>query len=106
MITEFMQFIKTCVDKLALLGKPMNDKDLIKKILDELDCEYKSIVDAIEGRGTLISFDELHEKLINKEHCGAPWVVCPEDKLFATGQGLTQVDKFRLFDMDPLLYLG
>ena len=62
--------------------------------------------DTIEGRGTLISFDELHEKLINKEHCGAPWVVCPEDKLFATGQGLTQVDKFRLFDMDPLLYLG
>ena len=59
--------MKTCVDKLALLGKPMNDEDLIEKILDELDNEYKSIVDAIEGRETLISFDKLHEKLINKE---------------------------------------
>ena len=44
-----MQFIKICVDKLALLGKPMNDEDLIEKILDELDCEYKSIIDTVEA---------------------------------------------------------
>lgn len=45
----------------------MNDEDLIEKILDELNYEYKSIIDAIEGRETLISIDKLHEKLINKD---------------------------------------
>lgn len=66
-ISKYMQFIKSRADELATLDKPMDDEDLIEKILDRLDDEYKSIVDAIEGRETLISFDELHEKLINKE---------------------------------------
>ena len=45
----------------------MDDEDLIEKILDGLDDEYKSIVDAIKRHETLIFFDELHEKLINKK---------------------------------------
>ena len=58
-ITEYMHFIKTRTDKLALLDKPLEDEDLIEKILDGLDDEYKSIFDTIEGCETLISFDEL-----------------------------------------------
>ena len=42
-------------------------EDLVEKILGGLDNEYKSIVNAIKGCENLISFDELHEKLINKE---------------------------------------
>ena len=34
-----MQFIKTRADELALLGKPMDDEDLIEKILARLDDE-------------------------------------------------------------------
>lgn len=62
-----MQLIKTRVDELALLGKLIDDEDLIENILNGLDDEYKSIVDAIKTHETLISFDELHEELTNKK---------------------------------------
>lgn len=45
----------------------MDHKYLIKKILDGFDNDYKLIIDVINGYDTLILFDELHEKLINKE---------------------------------------
>ena len=66
-ISEYMIYIKTRTDQLALLGKPIDTEDLIDKILNGLDDDYKSIVDNIHGRDTTISFDEIHEKLINKE---------------------------------------
>ena len=62
-----MQLIKSRANELAALGKALDDEDLIEKVLDGLDDDYKSIVDIINGSDTLISFDELHEKLINKE---------------------------------------
>lgn len=66
-ISDYMQSIKARADELAVLGKPLDQEDLIEKILDELDDEYQSVIDAVNGRETTISFDELHEKLINKE---------------------------------------
>lgn len=62
-----MQTLKSRAGELATLGKPMDDEDFIQKILDGLNDNYKPIVDVIYGRDTLISFDELHGKLINKE---------------------------------------
>lgn len=50
-----------------MLGKPIDDEDLIDHVLDGLGSEYKSIVDAVNARDTTISFAELHEKLLNKE---------------------------------------
>ena len=47
-ISEYMQFIKTCVDELAALDKPMDVEDLTEKILDGLDNDYKPIIDIIE----------------------------------------------------------
>ena len=49
------------------MGKPIDDEDLIDQVLEGLSDEYKSVIDAINARDTLISFDELHEKLLNKE---------------------------------------
>ena len=66
-ISEYMHFIKTCVDELMYLGKPMDHEDLLEKILDGLGSEYQYVIDAVNGHDTQISFDELHEKLINKE---------------------------------------
>lgn len=67
-ISSYMQSIKTCTDRLAIMGKPMDAEDIIEKVLAGLDYEqYKSVIDAINARDTPISFDELHEKLINKE---------------------------------------
>ncbi|RVW13786.1 Retrovirus-related Pol polyprotein from transposon RE1 [Vitis vinifera] len=63
-ITDYMQSIKTRADE---LGKPLDQEDLIEKILEGLDENYQSIIDAVNGRDSTISFDELHEKLINKE---------------------------------------
>ena len=62
-----MQAIKTRVDQLVVLGKPLDHEDLIEKILEGLDDDYQSVIDVVNSRDTPISFDELHEKLINKE---------------------------------------
>ena len=62
-----MQGIKTKADQLPTLGKPLDHEDLIKKILEGIDEDYQPVIDVINGRDTPISFDELHEKLINKE---------------------------------------
>ena len=60
-----MQFIKCRADELAVLGKSFDQENLIETVLDGFDDSYKPVVDAINNRETLISFDELHEKLIN-----------------------------------------
>ena len=62
-----MQSIKVCIDKLAALGKSMDDEDIIEKVLLDLDSEYNSIIESIHARDLPISFEELHEKLINRE---------------------------------------
>ncbi|KAD6119781.1 hypothetical protein E3N88_11052 [Mikania micrantha] len=67
-ITEYMQNIKIVVDELAILGKNMDQEDVNDVILNGLDqVSYKPIIDAIHGRDNPISFNELHEKLINHE---------------------------------------
>ncbi|KAJ9550636.1 hypothetical protein OSB04_014681 [Centaurea solstitialis] len=77
-ITEYMQQIKTITDELASLGKKMDDEDVIDAILTGLDqSTYKPILDAIHARDTLISFNELHEKLINHELSIAQQITVP-----------------------------
>ena len=44
----------------------MDHEDLLEKILDGLRSEYQYVIDAVNSHDTLISFDKLHEKLINK----------------------------------------
>ena len=66
-ITEYMHFIKYQADQLAALGKSLDHKDFIDRILDGLDEDYKSIANIVQGHDTSILFDELHEKLINRE---------------------------------------
>ena len=58
---------KTRVDELVLLGKLIDDEDLIDRVLEGLSDEYKSVIDAINVRDMSISFAKLHEKLFNKE---------------------------------------
>lgn len=59
-IDDYMQLMKSKADQLALLGKPTDHEDLIEFILDGLPEEYRAVKD-------LISFEELHEKLLNRE---------------------------------------
>ena len=62
-----MQLIKESSDELASFGQLMDHEDLIEKILDGLGDDHQSVIDVVNDRETPISFDELHEKLINKE---------------------------------------
>ncbi|XP_021746812.1 uncharacterized protein LOC110712647 [Chenopodium quinoa] len=67
-ISEYMQAIKQCIDRLASMGKPMDPEDIIDKVLFGLDYEvYKPVIDAVNARDSPISFEELHEKLITRE---------------------------------------
>ena len=66
-ITDFVYFVKARSDELAILGAPMDIEDLTEKILDGLDDEYKELVRVVQARDTVISFDELHEKLLSFE---------------------------------------
>ena len=69
-LRDLCQFLNTCSpSKLELINLLLleNHEDLIEKILEGLDDDYQSIINAINGHDTPISFDELHEKLINNE---------------------------------------
>lgn len=66
-ISDYMQSLKECVDRLAALGKQYEHEDLIDRVLSCLDDSYQSVIDSVHARDTPISFEELHEKLINKE---------------------------------------
>lgn len=62
-----MQDIKSTVDELLLMDVTVDYEDLVLKILHGLDENYRELSNAIQARETPISFDELHEKLINLE---------------------------------------
>lgn len=66
-MTKFLQTIKAQANELALLGAPLDEEDLIEKILDGLGDNYKELVCVIQARDTPIAFEELHEKLLNFE---------------------------------------
>lgn len=79
-ITDYLRLIKTKADELALLGKPVDIKDLNEYVLGGPTEEYKPEIDAINGRDLPISFYELLERLINREAmilCAASPAVAP-----------------------------
>lgn len=64
-IDAYLQGFVTRFDQLALLGKPIEIEDQHEYVMEGLPDEYKQIVDQIEGRDTVPSISELHEKLLN-----------------------------------------
>ncbi|KAI9186972.1 hypothetical protein LWI28_022943 [Acer negundo] len=77
-ITKYMQQAKSVADELAMLDAPENPEDLTVKILNGLGDEFKDISSVVRARDTAISFEELHEKLLNskallkQEHAKTP----------------------------------
>ena len=66
-VTAFLQSIKAKADELALLRAPLDVEDLTDKILDGLGEEYKELTCVVQARDMPITFEELHEKLLNFE---------------------------------------
>ncbi|KAL9448658.1 hypothetical protein AB3S75_016030 [Citrus x aurantiifolia] len=66
-ITEFLQNIKARADELMLLGALYDEDDITDKILEAVGDDYKELARAVQARDTPITFEELHEKLLNFE---------------------------------------
>ncbi|KAK9266854.1 hypothetical protein L1049_027113 [Liquidambar formosana] len=66
-VAEYLQTIKTISDELALIDAPITDNDLVIHILNGIGTEFKEIAASIRTRETSISFEELHDKLIDYE---------------------------------------
>ena len=66
-IVDYMQTVKSISKTLALVGSSMSDAKLIHAALKGLDLEFKFLSDAIRARDSLISFEELHDKLADYE---------------------------------------
>ena len=66
-IAEYMQSIKTIIDDLALIGHPLSDAEVIAYTLNGLSSDYKEINVVICTRETAITFEELHDKLLDHE---------------------------------------
>lgn len=71
-VATFLQSIKAKADELALLGAPLDAEDLTKKILDGLGDDYRELTCAVQARAMPITFEELHEKLLNFEASALP----------------------------------
>ncbi|KAG6468869.1 hypothetical protein ZIOFF_073564 [Zingiber officinale] len=96
-------FIKSKSDELALMNAPLDIEDLTLKILHGLDDDYKELACAIQPRDTAISYEELHEKLLNHE---AHLAACKDTQitLLATTHSVSQsVDSSRRQPYPPIV---
>ncbi|KAL9463125.1 hypothetical protein AB3S75_001013 [Citrus x aurantiifolia] len=54
-------------DELTLFGALYDEDDLTDEILEAVEDDYKELARAVQARDTPITFEELHEKLLNFE---------------------------------------
>lgn len=66
-IDDYLQGLTMRFDQLAILGKTIDQEDQVEYVLEGLPEEYKSLVDAIEGRDIPPTMTELHERLLHHE---------------------------------------
>lgn len=62
-----MQNIKGIVDDLTLIGHPLSDSEIVAHTLNGLGNDYKELCTAIRTRETAMTFEELHDKLLDHE---------------------------------------
>ncbi|KAI5312491.1 hypothetical protein L3X38_041664 [Prunus dulcis] len=77
-VMEFLQSIKALVDELALVDSPISDDDLVIHILNGLGSDFKEIAAAIRARETPITFEELHDKVVDFESATKRHDIPPE----------------------------
>lgn len=66
-VTAYLHTLKATSNELALIDAPIQEDDLALHILKGLGSEFKEISGAIRARDTSISFEELHDKLVDYE---------------------------------------
>ena len=66
-ISEYLITIKHMVDELALIGALLSEDEILLHVLNGPSPYYKEVGVVMRVRDTLISFEELHNKLIEHE---------------------------------------
>eukprot|EP00261_Vitis_vinifera_P018654 XP_010648826.1 PREDICTED: uncharacterized protein LOC104879059 [Vitis vinifera] len=66
-ISEYLITIKHMVDELALIGASLSEDEILLHVLNGPSPYYKEVGVVMRVRDTLISFEELHNKLIEHE---------------------------------------
>lgn len=66
-IVEYLQMVKTIVDKVTLAQALINDEDIVITILNGLNEDFNQISTTHQARETLITYEELFEKLFGFE---------------------------------------
>ncbi|KAJ9190144.1 hypothetical protein P3X46_001372 [Hevea brasiliensis] len=64
-LPEYLQFVESTVDELALIDKCLTDDDLTILVLNGVGSEFRELTIAVQARETSITFEELHEKLMD-----------------------------------------
>ncbi|TXG57537.1 hypothetical protein EZV62_015366 [Acer yangbiense] len=66
-VSEYLQTIKCIVDELDIIESSISDDNLIVHVLRGLESEFKDIHASIRSRETPVTFEELHDKLVEHE---------------------------------------
>ncbi|RWV78234.1 hypothetical protein GW17_00060827 [Ensete ventricosum] len=66
-IGDYLQHIKIIIDDLALMWHNLSDDEIVVHTLNGLGAEYKEFTVAIRARDSLLSFEELYDKLTDYE---------------------------------------
>ncbi|KAF2309013.1 hypothetical protein GH714_000089 [Hevea brasiliensis] len=66
-VAEYLQTIKSIADELSLCGSPITDVDLVVHLVRGVGSKFRDIAAAIHARDTVITFDELQDKLLAHE---------------------------------------
>ena len=64
-ISEYINAVRVCVNQRLVLGDTVLPEDIIEQVCDGIkDPAYAAIINGVSARDSLISFEELHEKLL------------------------------------------
>lgn len=64
---DYLRSIHSIWDELALIGHPVDDLDLVIAALNGLRAQFREFTTSIRTKDSLLSFDELFDKLVNFE---------------------------------------
>ena len=67
-VRDILNTMRSISDELSIISEPPSDIDLVVHILNGLGPSFKEIAAAIRARDNLISFEDLHDKLIEYEN--------------------------------------
>ncbi|KAI5336426.1 hypothetical protein L3X38_015693 [Prunus dulcis] len=66
-VSEYLQEVRVIADELAIIDVPLSDDDLLLYILNGVGSDFKEIAAVVRSRDTSISFENLHDKLVEHE---------------------------------------